>query len=86
MTKSLLGGSAAIATALLTATTLFYTPPLAAETVLASQEPVQQQKPAQEEKRVATPPAPLQAARGRHDPARGVPRAGRTCPLCQGTP
>ena len=60
MTKSLFGGSAAIVTALLTATTLFYTPPLAAEPALASQAHVQQEKPAQEEKRVAPrPPAPL---------------------------
>jgi 3D (Asp-Asp-Asp) domain-containing protein len=58
MTKSLFGGSAAIATALLTATTLFYTPPLAAEPVLASQEHALQSKPAQDEKKVA-PPAPL---------------------------
>ncbi|HEX8653439.1 MAG TPA: 3D domain-containing protein [Pyrinomonadaceae bacterium] len=60
MTKSLFGGSAAIMTALLTAMTLFYTPPLAAEPALASQAHVQQEKPAQEEKRVAPrPPAPL---------------------------
>ena len=60
MTKSLFGGSAAIVTALLTATTLFYTPPLAAEPVLASQEPALQSKPAQDEKQVApAPPASL---------------------------
>ena len=60
MSKSLFGGSAAIVTALLTATTLFYTPPLAAEPALASQAHVQQEKPAQEEKGVVPrPPAPL---------------------------
>jgi 3D (Asp-Asp-Asp) domain-containing protein len=52
MTKSLFGGSAAIATALFTITTLFYTPPLAAE-------PVHQEKPAQEDQKVTLPPAPL---------------------------
>ena len=59
MTKSLFGGGAAIATALLTITTFFYTPPLAAEPALAAQEPVPQEKPAQEEQRVRLPPAPL---------------------------
>jgi 3D (Asp-Asp-Asp) domain-containing protein len=59
MTKSLFGGGAAVATALLTMTTFFYTPPLAAESAHATPEPVHQQKPAQEEKRVTLPPAPL---------------------------
>src|SRR6185295_8915022 len=48
MTKSLFGGSAVIATALLTATTLVYAPPSAAEPVLASQEHSQPERLAQE--------------------------------------
>ena len=61
MTKSLFGGSAAIATALLTMTTFFYPSPLAAEPAHSTQEPVQQkqQEPAQEQKVVPSPPAPL---------------------------
>jgi 3D (Asp-Asp-Asp) domain-containing protein len=62
MTKSLFGGSAAVATALLTMTTFFYAPPLAAEPAhTGTQEPVQQQEQtlAQEQKVVPVPPAPL---------------------------
>ena len=61
MTKSLFGGSAAIATALLTMTTFFYAPPLAAEPAHTTQEPVKQQEQtlAQEQKVVPVPPAPL---------------------------
>jgi 3D (Asp-Asp-Asp) domain-containing protein len=59
MTKSLFGGSATVVTALLTMTTLFYTPPLAAEPAQAAPETLHQQKPAQEEKKVTLPPAAL---------------------------
>ena len=61
MTKSLFGGSAAIATALLTMTTFFYAPPLAAEPAHTTQELVKQQEQtlAQEQKVVPVPPAPL---------------------------
>jgi 3D (Asp-Asp-Asp) domain-containing protein len=61
MTKSLFGGSAAIATALIIASTFFYTTPLAAHTALASHAPVSQEKqePAQEQKAVQPLPAPL---------------------------
>ena len=61
MTKSLFGGSAAIATVLLTMTTFFYAPPLAAEPAHTTQEPVQQQEHtlAQEQKVVPSPPSAL---------------------------
>ena len=62
MTSSLFGGSAAIATALLTASTLFYSSPLVAEAALAAHATphLRQQEPtsAQDLKRPA-PPAPL---------------------------
>jgi 3D (Asp-Asp-Asp) domain-containing protein len=62
MTRSLFGGSAAIATALLTASTLFYSSPLVAEAALAPhatrnlsrQEPTSAQDP-----KKPAPPAPL---------------------------
>jgi 3D (Asp-Asp-Asp) domain-containing protein len=63
MIQSLFGGSAIIATALVTATTLFYASPLVAEAALAPHTTIrQQQEPtsAQELKKTApTPPAPL---------------------------
>jgi 3D (Asp-Asp-Asp) domain-containing protein len=61
MTLSLFGGSAAIATALITASTLFYTSPLVAEAALASQTTVnQQQEPASAQELKSKPaPAPL---------------------------
>lgn len=61
MTKSLFGGSAVIATALLTATTLVYAPASVAEPILAPHEHSQLEKLAQEENRLA-PPAPLSEA------------------------
>ena len=59
MTKSLFGGSAVIATALITASTFFYTSSLTASTALASPEPVPQQEPTQEQKAAQPLPAPL---------------------------
>ena len=64
MIRSLFGGSAVIATALITATTLFYASPLVAEAALAPHTTLyqQQQEPtsAQELKKLSpAPPAPL---------------------------
>jgi 3D (Asp-Asp-Asp) domain-containing protein len=63
MTLSLFGGGAAIATALITASTLFYSSPLVAEAALVSHRsaPLQQQetKATQENMKNPAPPAPL---------------------------
>jgi 3D (Asp-Asp-Asp) domain-containing protein len=61
MTLSLFGGSAAMATALITASTLFYSSPLVAEAALASNKTVhlRQQEPTSTQEQRTTAPAPL---------------------------
>ncbi|MGB7925333.1 MAG: hypothetical protein WCF57_18990, partial [Pyrinomonadaceae bacterium] len=62
MTLSLFGGGAAIATALITASTLFYSSPLVAEASLASQATVhlqEQDLASAQELKTPAPPAPL---------------------------
>jgi 3D (Asp-Asp-Asp) domain-containing protein len=73
MMKSLFGGSAAIATVLITASVLFYARPLAAEPHSTTQHTVQQQEPVQEQKKDITLPAALPDALLASDTAIAIP-------------